>query len=117
MIADAVTIRAGSSMRTSGGQVVGVAWAGTHPEFNPDTMVHDVALLRLSSALDLDGASTRATALAAAGTAGTQPPTSGLLTVSGWGTLHVSRVHVHGVHTVHTMQAQRRAVRQPARRL
>ncbi|XP_060526419.1 trypsin 3A1-like [Cylas formicarius] len=48
-----VTVRAGSSFRTTGGQVVATKSIQTHASFNADTYDYDVAVLELASSLTL----------------------------------------------------------------
>ncbi|KAJ1531502.1 hypothetical protein ONE63_000177 [Megalurothrips usitatus] len=69
---------------TWGGQLANVVWAGEHPQFDIDSMVHDVALMQLDTPLTLD-ATARPTRLV---TPGSKVTGGQLLTVSGWGTLH-----------------------------
>ncbi|KAK3925614.1 Trypsin-2 [Frankliniella fusca] len=82
---DSASVRAGSSSRVSGGQVVNVIWAEEHPQFDYDTVTHDVALMKLEKPLTLDGVVAKPTQLVPLNAA---PAAGQLLTVSGWGTLH-----------------------------
>ncbi|WP_438489643.1 serine protease [Streptomyces sp. S186] len=76
-----LSVRAGSSVRGAGGQVVRVTRVLRHPKFDAATIDYDVAVLVLESPLTFkDGV--RAVPLAAAG----REPTAGTpATVTGWG--------------------------------
>lgn len=83
------SVRVGSTSIEDGGQEIDVVWAGLHPKFftHSDVASYDVALMQLASEIVIDGVATRAVKLTPASSKTT---TGQLLTVSGWGTLHVS---------------------------
>ncbi|XP_017835273.1 serine protease 53 [Drosophila busckii] len=79
--ASALRIRAGSSYWNSGGSVVSVASFKNHEGYNAKTMVNDIAVIRLSSALSFNGN------IKAIGLASSTPNNGAAAVVSGWGTL------------------------------
>ncbi|MFE7311787.1 serine protease [Streptomyces sp. NPDC057555] len=79
--ATALSVRAGSSARESGGQVVQVARVLRHPKYNVTTIDYDVAVLVLASPLEF-GDGVRAVPLAAPGK---EPAAGTPATVTGWG--------------------------------
>ncbi|KAJ8942826.1 hypothetical protein NQ318_022840 [Aromia moschata] len=81
----AVTIRAGSSNRNSGGAVVSVSRAISHQSYNGRTIDYDISLLQLSSGIST--ANARAIALPSAGSG---PVAGATCTITGWGTLRES---------------------------
>ena len=85
--ASAASVQAGSTNNAEGGQVRRADWMGAHPAFDIETMVHDVALLRLSDPLDVTRSGVRPVRIVAANSG---PSVSQLLTVSGWGAIYVS---------------------------
>ncbi|MGD3108844.1 serine protease [Streptomyces sp. YGL11-2] len=76
-----LTVRAGSSNRGSGGQVVHVSRIARHPKYNPATIDYDVAVLVLDAPLVL-GAAVRPIPLQEAGA---EPASGTPATVTGWG--------------------------------
>ncbi|KAL1490523.1 hypothetical protein ABEB36_013201 [Hypothenemus hampei] len=76
-----ITIRAGSSARTSGGTIVKTKKLYAHSSFNADTYDYDVAVIELASALTF-GTGVRAISLPSASTSFNNGQTS---TVTGWG--------------------------------
>ena len=77
------TIRAGTSVRGIGGQVVSVSQVFMNPFYNPAKVDFDVAVLKLATNLEL---STSVTTI----TLGNVSPNPGdLAFVSGWGTTKV----------------------------
>ncbi|MFB7629680.1 serine protease [Streptomyces sp. NPDC056149] len=81
MPADSLSVRAGSSVRDTGGQVARVARVLRHPKFDAATIDYDVAVLELASPLTL-GNEVRAIPLA---TEGKEPAEGTPATVTGWG--------------------------------
>ncbi|XP_017835602.1 trypsin beta-like [Drosophila busckii] len=79
--ASALRIRAGSSYWNSGGVVISVASFKNHEGYNGNTMVNDIAVVRLSSALSFNGN------IKAIGLAGSTPNNGVAAVVTGWGTL------------------------------
>ncbi|XP_017027348.1 trypsin alpha [Drosophila kikkawai] len=78
--ASSLKVRAGSSYWSSGGSLVSVAAFRNHEGYNANTMVNDIAVIRLSSSLSFSS-SVKAISLA------TYNPANGAAaTVSGWGT-------------------------------
>lgn len=55
LTADILSIRAGSTYRNSGGQIVQVKQIFQHPQFNEDTYNYDISVLLLETPLDLAG--------------------------------------------------------------
>ncbi|ALC40486.1 gammaTry [Drosophila busckii] len=79
--ASSLRIRAGSSYWNSGGVLINVSSFKNHEGYNANTMVNDIAILRLSSALSFN-ANIKAIALA-----GSAPNNGVGAVVTGWGTL------------------------------
>ncbi|XP_017476800.1 PREDICTED: trypsin delta/gamma-like [Rhagoletis zephyria] len=79
--ASSLKVRAGSSYRTSGGVLVQVAAFKNHEGYNANTMVNDIAVVRLSSSLSLSST------IKTIGLATTAPSDGAAAVVSGWGTL------------------------------
>ncbi|KAH8321717.1 hypothetical protein KR074_012505, partial [Drosophila pseudoananassae] len=78
--ASSLKVRAGSSYWSSGGSLVSVASFRNHEGYNANTMVNDIAVIRLSSSLSFSS-SIKAISLA------TYNPANGAsASVSGWGT-------------------------------
>ncbi|XP_030370622.1 trypsin alpha-like [Scaptodrosophila lebanonensis] len=78
--ASSLKVRAGSTYWNSGGTLVAVAAFKNHEGYNANTMVNDIAVIRLSSALSLSS-TIKEIALA------TSAPANGAAaSVSGWGT-------------------------------
>ncbi|XP_061397790.1 trypsin alpha-4 [Musca vetustissima] len=73
-------VRAGSSYWNSGGVLVSVAAFKNHEGYNANTMVNDIAVIRLSSSLTMSS-TIKAIALAT-----TAPANGAAAKVSGWGT-------------------------------
>ncbi|EDV35576.1 uncharacterized protein Dana_GF12546 [Drosophila ananassae] len=78
--ASSLKVRAGSSYWSSGGTLVNVASFRNHEGYNANTMVNDIAVIRLSSSL------TYGSAIKAIGLASSNPANGASATVSGWGT-------------------------------
>ncbi|KAJ8976733.1 hypothetical protein NQ317_004284 [Molorchus minor] len=76
-----LSVRAGSSIRNYGGQVVSVTEARMHPEYNIFIIDYDIATLRLSS--ELDTVNTRPIPLP---NFGLKPPAGSTAVITGWGT-------------------------------
>lgn len=76
-----MSIRAGSSYRTSGGQVISVSTIYQNPSYSSSTIDYDVSVLYLSSAVTTSAAGT--IGLAASGSS---VATGATATVTGWGT-------------------------------
>ncbi|KAH0816870.1 hypothetical protein GEV33_005921 [Tenebrio molitor] len=82
LTAGSLTVRAGTSTRGSGGQVVNVARINQNPSYNDRVIDYDISVLQLSSSLSL-GSSVAAVGLPSSSTswsAGTS------VLVTGWGT-------------------------------
>ncbi|EDW35580.1 GL17143 [Drosophila persimilis] len=79
--ASTLQVRAGSTYWSSGGTVVKVASFKNHEGYNANTMVNDIAVIRLSSALGLSST------IKAIGLASSAPANGAAASVSGWGTL------------------------------
>ncbi|XP_033254378.1 trypsin delta [Drosophila miranda] len=79
--ASTLQVRAGSTYWSSGGTVVKVASFKNHEGYNANTMVNDIAVIRLSSALSLSST------IKAIGLASSAPANGAAASVSGWGTL------------------------------
>lgn len=75
-----VSFRAGSTISTSGGELVQATQLFTHPDFNPSNGDYDVALVSVSNAFD--GNNIGVITLPAAGT---PIPIGDAATISGWG--------------------------------
>ncbi|KAM7342420.1 trypsin alpha-4-like [Cochliomyia hominivorax] len=73
-------VRAGSSFWNSGGVLVSVAAFKNHEGYNADTMVNDIAVIRLASPL------TYSSTIKAIALASTAPANGAAASVSGWGT-------------------------------
>ncbi|XP_022224743.2 trypsin alpha [Drosophila obscura] len=78
--ASTLQVRAGSTYWSSGGTVVKVASFRNHEGYNANTMVNDIAVIRLSSSLSLSS-NIKAIALASY-----NPANGASAAVSGWGT-------------------------------
>ncbi|KAJ8976735.1 hypothetical protein NQ317_004286 [Molorchus minor] len=74
------SVRAGSSIRNSGGEVVSVAEIKHHPEYRKTTLDYDIATLRLSSAIDI--ATSQAIPLPSPAL---KPPAGLNSVITGWG--------------------------------
>lgn len=73
-------VRVGSSYWSSGGILLSVAAFQNHDDYNPETMVNDIAVIRLSSSL------TYSSTIKPIELATTAPANGAAATVSGWGT-------------------------------
>lgn len=85
-------VRAGSTQRESGGQLIGSEQVISHPRFSLSTIENDICVIWLSSALNLSPAGVAAIALHDAGfdlVAGT------MVTVSGWGATCEGEINVN----------------------
>ncbi|XP_030554700.1 trypsin beta-like [Drosophila novamexicana] len=78
--ASSLQIRAGSSYWNSGGVVVKVASFRNHEGYNAKTMVNDIAIIKLSSALSFTSN------IKSIGLASSAPGNGASASVSGWGT-------------------------------
>ncbi|XP_059224578.1 trypsin alpha-4 [Stomoxys calcitrans] len=81
--ASSLKVRAGSTYWNSGGVLISVAAFKNHEGYNPSTMVNDIAVIRLSSAL------TMSSTIKAIGLASSNPANGAAASVSGWGTTSV----------------------------
>ncbi|XP_037944773.1 trypsin alpha [Teleopsis dalmanni] len=79
--ASVLQVRAGSTYWNSGGVVSKVAAFKNHEGYNANTMVNDIAVIRLSSSLSLSST------IKTIGLATTAPANGASAVVSGWGTL------------------------------
>ncbi|KAJ8976734.1 hypothetical protein NQ317_004285 [Molorchus minor] len=75
-----LSVRAGSSIRNSGGEVVSVAETRQHPEYRRTTLDYDIATLRLSSAIGI--ATSQAIPLPSPAL---KPPAGLNSVITGWG--------------------------------
>ncbi|EDW90937.1 trypsin delta [Drosophila yakuba] len=73
-------VRAGSSYWSSGGVTVSVAAFKNHEGYNANTMVNDIAIIKLSSALSFSST------IKAISLASSNPANGAAASVSGWGT-------------------------------
>ena len=73
-------IRAGSSYWSSGGVVIAVAAFRNHEGYNSNTMVNDIAVVRLASSLAMSSS------IRTIGLASSAPANGAAAAVSGWGT-------------------------------
>ncbi|XP_039481531.1 trypsin beta [Drosophila santomea] len=78
--ASSLKIRAGSSYWSSGGVVISVSSFKNHEGYNANTMVNDIAVIRLSSALSFSST------IKAISLASSNPANGAAASVSGWGT-------------------------------
>ncbi|XP_064537792.1 trypsin delta [Drosophila montana] len=78
--ASSLQVRAGSTNWNSGGTQVQVAAFRNHEGYNANTMVNDIAVIRLSSSLALSST------IKAIGLASSAPANGASASVSGWGT-------------------------------
>ncbi|EDW10694.1 trypsin alpha [Drosophila mojavensis] len=78
--ASSLKVRAGSSYWNSGGSLIQVAAFRNHEGYNPNTMVNDIAVIRLSSSLSFSSN------IKAIGLATYNPANGAAASVSGWGT-------------------------------
>ncbi|KAJ8969561.1 hypothetical protein NQ317_004748, partial [Molorchus minor] len=78
--ANRVTVRAGSSSVSSGGQVVAVSRAISHPQYSSRNIDYDISLLQLASAINTGNA--RAISLPSAGNG---PSAGSTCIITGWG--------------------------------
>ncbi|XP_073845426.1 trypsin alpha-4-like [Musca autumnalis] len=78
--ASVLKVRAGSTYWNSGGTLVSVAAFKNHEGYNANTMVNDIAVIRLSSSL------TMSSTIKAIGLATSAPANGASASVSGWGT-------------------------------
>ncbi|KAH8299471.1 hypothetical protein KR044_001660, partial [Drosophila immigrans] len=78
--ASSLQVRAGSSYWSSGGVVSKVSSFRNHEGYNANTMVNDIAVIRLSSSLAFSGN------IRAIGLASSNPGNGAAASVSGWGT-------------------------------
>ncbi|TDG43944.1 hypothetical protein AWZ03_009641 [Drosophila navojoa] len=78
--ASSLKVRAGSTYWNSGGSLIQVAAFRNHEGYNPNTMVNDIAVIRLSSALSFSSN------IKAIGLASSNPANGASASVSGWGT-------------------------------
>ncbi|KAH8384707.1 hypothetical protein KR093_005657, partial [Drosophila rubida] len=74
-------VRAGSTYWNSGGVLINVASFRNHEGYNANTMVNDIAVVRLSSALSFGST------IKSIGLASSNPANGASASVSGWGTL------------------------------
>ncbi|KAH8280264.1 hypothetical protein KR018_001171, partial [Drosophila ironensis] len=74
-------VRAGSTYWSSGGTLVSVASFKNHEGYNSNTMVNDIAIVKLSSALSFGSD------IKSIGLASSSPANGASASVSGWGTL------------------------------
>ncbi|XP_016930375.3 trypsin beta [Drosophila suzukii] len=79
--ASSLQIRAGSSYWSSGGVVAKVSYFRNHEGYNANTMVNDIAIIKLSSSLSFSST------IKAIGLASSNPANGAAASVSGWGTL------------------------------
>lgn len=79
------SVRAGSDMRSQGGQLVDVKKIVMHPEYLPSGLYYDIAMMKLVSNLNFN---TRVWSVALP-PIGYKVPDGADLLVSGWGTLEV----------------------------
>ncbi|XP_028163849.1 trypsin-7-like [Ostrinia furnacalis] len=77
-----VYVRAGSDDSESGGKMSSTSVYRQHPQYNPATSDYDVAVVRLTRPLTLDGTTMKAVTLPEAGQ---EVPAGTELFVSGWG--------------------------------
>jgi trypsin len=80
--AGSLTVRAGSTQHSTGGQLVGLSAVNNHPQYNSATLNNDICVLRLSSALSTAAAGVAVVAMHAVG-AGVGAGVT--VTVAGWG--------------------------------
>ncbi|KAH8418585.1 hypothetical protein KR222_003027, partial [Zaprionus bogoriensis] len=78
--ASSLQVRAGSSYWSSGGVVSSVAAFKNHEGYNANTMVNDIAVIRLSSSLSFSST------IKSIGLASSAPSNGASASVSGWGT-------------------------------
>ncbi|XP_016994520.1 trypsin beta [Drosophila takahashii] len=78
--ASVLQVRAGSSYWSSGGSVHKVSYFRNHEGYNANTMVNDIAIIRLSSSLSFSS-TVKSISLASS-----QPANGAAASVSGWGT-------------------------------
>nr|XP_016930375.2 trypsin beta [Drosophila suzukii] len=78
--ASSLQIRAGSSYWSSGGVVAKVSYFRNHEGYNANTMVNDIAIIKLSSSLSFSST------IKAIGLASSNPANGAAASVSGWGT-------------------------------
>ncbi|XP_017069090.1 trypsin beta [Drosophila eugracilis] len=78
--ASSLQIRAGSSYWSSGGTVVKVSSFKNHEGYNANTMVNDIAIIKLASALSFSST------IKSIGLASSNPANGAAASVSGWGT-------------------------------
>ncbi|KAH8418586.1 hypothetical protein KR222_003026, partial [Zaprionus bogoriensis] len=78
--ASSLQVRAGSSYWSSGGVVSSVAAFRNHEGYNANTMVNDIAVIRLSSSLSFSSS------IKSIGLASSAPSNGASASVSGWGT-------------------------------
>ncbi|XP_016979465.1 trypsin beta [Drosophila rhopaloa] len=78
--ASTLQIRAGSSYWSSGGTVLKVASFRNHEGYNANTMVNDIAIIKLSGSLGFSSS------IKSIGLAGSNPANGAAASVSGWGT-------------------------------
>ncbi|XP_016947226.1 trypsin beta [Drosophila biarmipes] len=78
--ASSLQIRAGSSYWSSGGVVAKVSYFKNHEGYNANTMVNDIAIIKLSSSLSFSST------IKAIGLASSNPANGAAASVSGWGT-------------------------------
>ncbi|XP_039483476.1 trypsin delta [Drosophila santomea] len=79
--ASVLQVRAGSSYWSSGGVTASVAAFKNHEGYNANTMVNDIAIIKLSSALSFSST------IKAISLASSNPANGAAASVSGWGTL------------------------------
>lgn len=79
----ALSVRVGSAISQTGGQVFQVDYIDTHPNFNPITFANDLAVIHVVGHLHF-GAGVQAIGMPAQG-AGT--PAGAMATVTGWGSI------------------------------
>lgn len=82
-----MTLRSGTSTHNSGGTSHRVAQIVVHPQYNGNSNVNDVAVLRVQDKFVLNGASVRPVGLIGSGV---ETPEGASLYVTGWGTTTVS---------------------------
>ncbi|XP_049820378.1 trypsin-7-like [Aethina tumida] len=79
--ASALSIRAGSSTRGSGGQVINVKKINQNPSYNSNTIDYDISVLELASAITVSNAQAIGLPVANANV-----ETGATATITGWGT-------------------------------
>lgn len=86
-----ITVFIGTSELEKGGKSYESTDLHIHPNYDPSEISNDVAIIKLSEPMDLDGVKAKAVKLVASGTE-TQAGTK--ILVSGWGTISVSMTYI-----------------------